>query len=257
MSSKNSHMYTHTITPSEQLFLDSGPFFHLCTTPLESDVLFLDTERAPALNYLAISAAGSPCRLLAYSIMSNHFHFVLEGQQNHCVSFWNTYRTLLEKYLNRHGRSRIMNRVEVKTIRIDDLRQLRNPIAYVIRNAFAARTDVHVFTDPWSSGYLYFNPLLRKDGVSAASLKGLALRKFTRSRMINGLDERIMVRDGQAQPWSFVDYPFTERFYDSARQFIHSVLKNVEAMVELDLSLGERPVLSDDEMIPLSKGSRL
>lgn len=237
---------------AEALFINAGPFYHLCTKALEDAVFFeKDEERSLAVNHLAISVMSSNCRLLAYAIMSNHFHFVLEGYLAQVTDFWEHFRRLFGTYLQRHGRAGLLAGMMATPFPIDSLKQLRNTIAYVIRNGFAARSDIHVFADPWSTGYLYFNPLLRKDGISAASLKGRSLREFTRNRQNDVPDGRLFVRDGQAQPWSFVDYKRVEQFYESARQFIHSVLKNVEGQVEIALSLGESPCISDEEMVPL------
>lgn len=43
-------------------------------------------------------------------------------------------------------------------------------------------------------------------------------------------------------------------FYDNARQFIYSVLKNVEAQVETALKYGDDPALNDEEMWPIVIG---
>ena len=61
-------------TPAERAFLNAAPCFHLYTTPLESDFFFHDDhERVIALNLMAIVKTASDCKLLAYSIMTNHF----------------------------------------------------------------------------------------------------------------------------------------------------------------------------------------
>ena len=239
-------------TPAERAFLNAAPCFHLYTTPLESDFFFHDDhERVIALNLMAIAKMASDCKLLAYSIMTNHFHFILSGQEEEVLSFFERYKLLLDNYFSRHGKPGIMRSVKAGITAINDLRQLRTEIAYVIRNAFVARPEVNVFADPWSSGFLYFNPLLVKDGVSASSLKGRSLREFTCSRTITEVDARIYVKDGVAQPWSFVDYEYAMSFYDSARQFIYSVLKNVEAQVETSLKYGDNPAVNDEELFPL------
>ena len=239
-------------TPAERAFLNAAPCFHLYTTPLESDFFFHDDhERVIALNLMAIAKMALDCKLLAYSIMTNHFHFILSGQEEEVLSFFERYKLLLDNYFSRHGKPGIMRSVKAGITAINDLRQLRTEIAYVIRNAFVARPEVNVFADPWSSGFLYFNPLLVKDGVSASSLKGRSLREFTCSRTITEVDARIYVKDGVAQPWSFVDYEYAMSFYDSARQFIYSVLKNVEAQVETSLKYGDNPAVNDEELFPL------
>jgi hypothetical protein len=239
-------------TPAERAFLNAAPCFHLYTTPLESDFFFHDDhERVIALNLMAIAKMASDCKLLAYSIMTNHFHFILSGQEEEVLSFFERYKLLLDNYFSRHGKPGIMRSVKAGITAINDLRQLRTEIAYVIRNAFVARPEVNVFADPWSSGFLYFNPLLVKDGVSASSLKGRSLREFTCSRTITELDARIYVKDGVAQPWSFVDYEYAMSFYDNARQFVFSVLRSVEAQVETSLKYGDDPAVCDEELLPL------
>ena len=239
-------------TPAERAFLNAAPCFHLYTSPLESDFFFQnDQERGLALNLMAIAKMASDCKLLAYSIMTNHFHFILSGQEEEVLSFFERYKLLLDNYFSRHGKPGIMRSVKAGITAINDLRQLRTEIAYVIRNAFVARPEVNVFADPWSSGFLYFNPLLVKDGVSASSLKGRSLREFACSRTITELDARIYVKDGVAQPWSFVDYEYTMSFYDNARQFVFSVLRSVEAQVETSLKYGDDPAVCDEELFPL------
>lgn len=243
-------MYIETL--AERFFQESRPITHLYTTPLESDVFYqTPEEKELALLYLAIATKSSGCRLLAYSLMSNHFHFILVGSEEMVDHFWHLLEHLLTLYFQRHGRPGLMKQVHASKTPITSLSQLRTEIAYVIRNAFVIRKDVHVFADPSSSGFLYFNPLLVKEGVSASTLTGRSLRALTRSRSIGTLDSSIYLKNGKVQPWSFVDYKLAEAFYDDARQFVHSVLKNVEAQVETARRYGEKPFLSDDELRPI------
>lgn len=239
-------------SPADRAFRTAGPIGHLYTKPLETDVFFHgDEERAIAVNYIAIAAMESGIILLAYAIMNNHFHFILAGTQIQISAFYERFKYLLNIHFRYHGRGKLMDGAEPGFTPIESLKQLRNEIAYVIRNAFAVRQDVNVFADPWSTGYLYFNPLLVEDGLPASQLKGRSLREFTCSRSIDKVDARIHVKDGMAQPWSFVDYKLVMSFYDNARQFVNSVVKNVEAMVELANGYGETLQFNDDELYPL------
>lgn len=242
----------YSSTPAEQAFLNTGPCFHLYTKPLENDLFFhSEKERRLAVNYLAIAVTESGCKLLAYSIMTNHFHFILSGEKEQVLLFFDRYRLLLNNYFSRHGRGPLLNQTEARTKSIDNLKQMRNEIAYVIRNTFVVTPDVNVFADPWSSGFLYFNPLLNLDGIPASDLSGRALREFTCSRSISALSSGIFVKDGMAQPWSFVDFKLVMSFYDNARQFVYSVLKNVDAQVELSLSYDGAPQLTDEDLLPV------
>lgn len=239
-------------SPSETAFLQLPPSFHLYTKPLESDVYFnSDDERVLAVNYMAISVMETGCTMLAYAIMTNHFHFILAGAKEQCVSFFERFKQLMETYFVHHRRGQLMKSVTCGLTSIDNLRQMQTEIAYVVRNAFVVRPEVNVFADPWSTAYLYFNPLLVKDGVPASSLIGRALRAFTCSRNMKKIDARIYVKDGMAQPWSFVDYELVMSLYDNARHFVHSILKNVEALTEIALRYGEDPALNDDELRPI------
>ena len=228
------------------------PIAHLYTEPLEDTVLLgNDQECTVALNYTAIAAGESGCKLLALALMSNHFHFILMEEAERVHLFWELLQGMMDGYLRRNGKIGVMKRIKASTTPISNLKQLRDEIAYVIRNSFVIRTDVHVFADPWSSGHLYFNPLLKKEGVPATELKGRGLREFLHSRTLTVPDSGIYVKDGCAQMWSFVDYTFVESVFDNARQFVHAVLKNVEAQVEISRRMGEKPFLSDEELLPL------
>lgn len=239
-------------TSAEKAFMQLPPCFHLYTKPLESDVYFdSDQERVVAVNMLAIAVTETGVMLLAYSIMTNHFHFILSGEKGKVVAFFERYKQLLDNYFVHHGRKQLMQPVSCGITSIDNLKQMQTEIAYVVRNAFVVRPEVNVFADPWSTAHLYFNPLLVKEGMSASALKGRALRAFTCSRMIETVDSRIHVKDGMAQPWSFVDYEKVMSLYDNARQFVYSILKNVEALTELALKYGEDPALNDDELRPI------
>ena len=238
--------------PAEKAFREAGPVFHLYTKPLENRVLYEnDQERTRALNYLAIASMRSGARLLAYSLMSNHFHFVFAGQEAQLDAFFGDFKQLLGAYYRSHGRGGWLTGMEAGKTAILNVGQFRTTLAYVIRNAFVVNVNVNVFADPWSSGYLYFNPFLRKDGVSAASLSVRERRKFTCSRPLPGVNEDIHVLEGMAQPWSFVDYKLVMSFYDHARQYVYSVLKNVEAQTEVAISCGECPQFTGEDLLPL------
>lgn len=244
-------MYRHE-SPSETVFLQMPPSFHLYTLPLESDVYFhSDEERALAVNYIAIAVTETDCTMLAYAIMTNHFHFVLSGSKERCITFYERFKQLMDTYFAHHGRGHLMKSVTCGITSIENLQHMHTEIAYVVRNAFVVRPEVNVFADPWSTAFLYFNPLLVKEGAPASSLKGRALRAFTCSRNLESVDPRIYVKDGMAQPWSFVDYKLVMSLYDSARQFIYSILKNVEALTEMSLRYGEDPALNDEELRPV------
>lgn len=237
---------------AEEAFRQAGPIHHLYTKGLECEVLFhSDEDRIVAVNYVAIAIKVSGCKLLAYAVMDNHFHFIVEGMAAQALAFYDNFQGMFGKYLSRHGRSgTIMGLAEPGLKTITSLRQLRNEIAYVLRNPFVVNPEVNVFAYPWTSGNLYFNSFLECEGVPANTLSVRELRRITIMRNLPEIDSSIYFKNGVAQSWSFVDYKFAESFFDNARQFIFCVLRNVEGQIEAALNCGEIPVLCDDELIP-------
>ena len=232
----------------EQLFRESGPFYHLSTKPLEDGLIFeCDEERRIAFNLMAVTAKEFHIDILAFALMSNHFHFIIRGELVDGLAFFHRLKKRLSNYFARRGRPGILNAVNVDpdTPAISSLTQFRNEIAYVIRNPYVARTDVNPFAYPWCSGFLYFNPLL--GSLSSKSVNELSYKeKRSMTRMTNPiLDSQFRVREGMIAAESFVNYKLVEQLFPSARKFTWWVLKNVEAQVETSVRMGEKPNLND------------
>lgn len=241
------------ITKAEKLFLEAGPFFHLATKPLEDALLINDESDYIVINnIIAIVAFMFDCKILAFAIMSNHLHFILEGSREECLAFFQEIKARLMRYYRRHGRGDIIKKIETDPIPILNLKQLRDEIVYVVRNPFVIRTDVNPLAYRWCSGRLYFNPFLDTTGKSAAKLSVREKRHLCSSKTDLKLDERLLVQDGVANPASFVDYKRAMDFFDNARQFMMWMFKNVEGQVEASRRHGERPNLNDDEMISIT-----
>ena len=240
-------------TRSETNFRNAKSFFHVYSSPLEADLLYRDdAELIIILNIIALAQMLTHCRILAFAVMSNHLHFILEGTEEECMFFFESLLERLDNYYQHHGRAGLTDSMEPGCNPITSLDQLRNEIAYVIRNPFVVRNDVNLLACPMTSGYLYFNPMLKKEGVPANTLKGRTLRDFTRTRKEIELSGDVYVLDGVAQAWSFVDYERAMSFFDDARQFIMLTLKNVEAQVELALRYNEKVILNDQELFSVT-----
>lgn len=235
----------------EQLFRESGPFYHLSTKPLENGLIFQEEEeRRIAMNWIGILSKEFRIEILAFALMSNHFHFIIKGEMLDGIAFFKQLKKRLSTYFSRKGRIGVLDPVTVDsdTPPISSLKQFRNEIAYVIRNPYVARTDVNPFAWPWCSGYLYFNPFLQQlVSRSVLDLTFREKREITRSADL-ALDSSLRVREGMIVPESYVNYRLVERLFPNVRQFTWWVLKNVEAQVETSARMGERPNLNDDEL---------
>ena len=235
----------------ERLFASNGPFYHVCSKPLEDALLFYgDEDKKAALAYLAITCDELNARLLAYALMSNHFHLLLNCPDPEL--YFEYLVEKLEKYLSRHGHPGIKLPSEPTIVKINTLKQLRDAIAYIIRNEYVVNPNTNPLSCLWCSGFLYYNPVYEMlaahlKTVRAKDISLTAHRRITKSRDLR-LPDSAIVYDDTVMPTSFVDVRFAESMFESARQFTVSVFKNVEAQVETALSLGETPVIPDEEM---------
>lgn len=233
----------------EELFLKASPFFHLYTSPVEDMVLIRnDVSRGVAISYMAIAARETGVKIDAYAIMSNHFHFVLQGGHDRCLAFYNLFRHLLDVYLARSEKITVFKKVEAGLTEILTLKQYRDVIAYVLRNPFVVRTDINILANEMTCAHLYFSPYRSHKGVQACEMTVRRQRSLLKSGSLAFSDEWVIV-DRHVDPASFVDYQMTESLFAHARQFVYSLLKNVEAQVEIATSLGETPVIPDEELL--------
>jgi hypothetical protein len=244
-------MKTSDYSPSsERLFKERGPFSHVCSKPVDGILFNSDEDRWTALVFLAMAAEETSTRILAYAIMSNHFHAIIESLDP--ATFYSKFRDRINLYLARHGASSRLP--EAPTIvPIVSLNQLMDEVAYVIRNQFVVDKSINPLSHKWCSGYLYFNPMgkeLADEGKyeDAASLSGRKIALLTFSREGGQPLGRIKLRNGVLAPSSFVDYRLVEQLFGTPSLFFTKLFRNVEAQVETALLLGETPVVPDEEM---------
>lgn len=233
----------------EELFLKASPFFHLYTSPVEDVVLIRnDVSRGIAISYMAIAAREAGVKIDAYAIMSNHFHFILQGTRDKILAFYHLFRHLLDVYLARSEKIRVFKNVEPGLTEITSLKQYRDEVAYVLRNPFVVRTDVNILANEMTSAHLYYSPYRSSNGLKAKDLTVQQKRALLKSGALS-LPEEWYIADHHVDPVSFVDYPMVESLFAHARQFVYSLLKNVEAQIEIAISHGETPVIPDEELL--------
>ena len=232
----------------ENVFAQNAPYFHIFTTPPENHLLFVsEKDYKEATNMLALSSSDCGGRTLAYAIMSNHIHNILAADRNRCMVFIERLKKRLGGFLKRAGKK--VPSIEFHIIEITDLKQLLNEIAYVIRNPYAARSDISPFGYPWCSGYLYFNNLLTlfPSGIPAGEIP-ILIRRAIKHERDQEINPSLKIHDNMITPQSFVDYPLVMALFENARQFIWWVTRNVEAHTATAARLGEKGFLTDEEV---------
>ena len=234
----------------ENNFRAACPIFHLYSSPVESQVIIANPfSRDLSITYMGVAANESGVVVLAYAVMSNHFHFILRGSREKCQQFFVRFRYLLDLYLSRSEKITHFKTAVSGLTEITGLKQFRNEVAYVLRNPYVARTDINPILCEWTSAFLYFNPRLDIGGKAFGELTVREKRAlFKATSLVVPDDWRII--DGHINPASFVDYRLVESMFVHARQYVNTLLKNVEAQVEIAISHNEAPVIPDEELLP-------
>ena len=243
------------LSPSQQerscelTFSNGGPFWHICTDGQSMEIICETEEDYKfAVTVIAIAAALTGVKILAFQVMSNHIHVIVEGLESMCKDFFSEVKRRLRRYRNSNGRFASFEKFEASFIPIDNLRSMRYEIAYSNRNGYLANPSCTPFSYPWGAGYLYFNPhAFVTDAAPFGDLTRDEKLKLCRSR-IPDLPAGYMVKDGLILPQSFCAIKYGESLFRDAHQYFSIVSKNYEAYSEIAKRLGDDVFLTDDEM---------
>ena len=234
----------------EATFSLNGPFWHLCTPGQQTEILCeSDTDYKFFVTLLAIAAALTGVKIIAFEVMSNHIHVILSGQEANCRELFRYFKDKLKRYYSQSGRYKDLSGFTCELIPIDTLEMMRAEIPYTNRNAYVACDNYTPFTYPWGSGSLYFNPFVTSIiGVPYNSLTNREQREVCQGRVIE-LPEKYEVLNGMILPQSFCAYKLGEGMFRDAHHYFSAVSKNAEAYSEIAKRLGDTVFLSDEEMI--------
>lgn len=232
-----------------------GPFWHICT-PGEFLVCINETAEdfRFAVSNIAISADEAGVVVVSFQVLGNHLHIILCGSKERCLLMLELYRYRMVKYLRSKGRP-----VDLDAFRCDDpipicsLEAMRNEIVYVNRNGYVADPNVTPFSYPWGSGILYFNHLpLEPQGIPANYLPYKEKRRLT-FRSAFTFPSQYRFGEGMILPISFVNFELGQSFFRDAHHYISMLMKNVESYSELAKRMGDKAVVTDEEMFAVVK----
>lgn len=188
-------------------------FFLITTDHLEDRLWFRDDEDfRVAMNYVAIVAYLMGVDVLAFILMSNHVHFVLQCPEEKAGAFITEFKRLYSFYLSRkYGAKESLrgNGVDVQPLGLGD--ELERAIAYVQMNCVAANICLNPADYPWGTGNCFFRSVPDK-GRALGSLSARSRNRMMHSK-INLPCEWIVGEEGFILPCSFVNVPFVESLY--------------------------------------------
>lgn len=197
-------------------------YFHVYTKGLEDDVIFLDRQDfIVGMNHVAVAAFKSGIIILAFVLMSNHFHFVIIGSRKQAERFICLYKQSLSQFLyKKYGKSQFLRRLITSCDEIDTVDEgLKRCIAYVLDNPVKAGLYMVPQGYEWGSASCYFNGVdVLGKCIPVTHVSARRLRQILHSD--ERLDGTYMLNpEGYVEPRSYVDCRFVENLFGRPKSF--------------------------------------
>ena len=224
--------------------------YYLVTTEhLEDKLWFREVEDFPVgMNYVALQAALCPeIVVLAFILMSNHVHFVLNGTKDKVSEFVNAFKGRYSLYLYRkygireHLRE---NGLHLKEINIQEPEALERNIAYVQMNCVAAGICAHPSQYPWGTGNAFFTQGVSHSVKRLSSMSGRARKRLIHSEMALNMPGEWLVAD-YVLPESYVKVEAVERLFRSASRMNYFLNTSSKARKRLEAEEDRMPAFKD------------
>ena len=210
-------------------------FYLVTSKSLPDRIWFRDDEDfRVAMNYVAIVAFTLGVSILAFILMSNHVHFVLQCDRNLAKLFVDRFKRLYGAYYARkYGTPEYLRKasVDIRELKIED-ESLHRGIAYVIMNSVAANICAYPGMYRWGTGDTFFNV----NPETAVRLDSYSVRSQVRLLRSNArFPGRLEVgHDGFILPRSFVCVEFVESLYRTPNRFRYFLNSSSKARKRLD-----------------------
>ena len=205
--------------------------FYLVTTDHLTDKIWFrdDVDFKVAMNYVAIVSFVTGVKVLAFILMSNHVHFVLQCSEKDAHAFIEEFKRRYGMHLNkRYGVKDFLrhNKVDVQELSLED-ESLERGIAYVLMNSVAANICLNAADYPWGSANIYFKtsiPNGRKlESMSErARIKMLHSREYLPGWMLLG-------GEGFILPDSYVPVKFVESVFRTPKRMNYFLMNSSKA----------------------------
>lgn len=218
---------------------------YLVTTEhLEDGLWFRDEEDfRVGMNHVAIEASRQPeVLVLAFTLMSNHLHFVLGGEKEAVALFVERLKRSYSMYLNRRYATREFlrrNKADVREVAAED-EALERAIAYVQMNCVAANICSHPSQYPWGTGNSFF----ARSSTNQRCLGDLSAR--ARARMLHSNCNILpkswhYTEEGYIDPRSYVNILTVESIFRNPKRMNYFLSSSSKARKRIETSENNLP----------------
>ena len=240
-------------------------YWLVTTEHLEDRLLFRDSQDfVVGMNYVAVQAFRSGVFVLAFVLMSNHLHFVLQCSRDQAEAFMDGWKTAFSRYLwKKYGNKEHLRRLKVNYKPIEGDEALEWAIAYVQMNPVAANICVNPFDYPWGTGNCFFRiakeqadaevdvaygSISRTQGTPLGALSARQRLKILHSRAeLPG--EWLMEPAGYVTPESYVRVDWVEAAYRTPRRMQFFLQNSSKAKQRMDEEDAHLPAFRDQVIL--------
>lgn len=210
--------------------------WHFFSNGDDVDLMFADDgEFMHGMNKIYVTSVKYGIVILAFALMSTHFHFVLYGPYEKCHSFVREYASRISQHISRkRGELGKLRGIDINYQSIDNDTYLKNVICYTIKNALAAGLPYLPTNYPWSSGPLYFvtpgnwaSPLWTetiKDCRPIDSYSSREIKNLLGTNRYKNYHARMM--GDIVFPGDYVEYQIVEKIFRTHKAFNYFLSKN-------------------------------
>ena len=226
--------------------------YYLVTTEhLKEGLWFRDENDFRAgMNFVAIQAYQSKVTVLAFILMSNHLHFVVQGRWADVKAFIDGIKSRYSKYLNhKYGTAEFLRRNKVTIEEVSTLNEgLEKAIAYTQMNSVAANICSHPSQYPWGTGPVFFNAT-KRPGKPLGSLSKRARIRLLHCCKADFPADWLVSEDGYILPESYVAVGFVERCYHRASRMNYFLVNSSKAKRKIQNADDHHPAFRDQVIL--------
>lgn len=224
-------------------------YYHICSPGLERNLIFAcEEDFISGVNDIAICLTKFDVVIVCFCLMSNHFHFVVYGEEDECCAFAEEYKRRCSIRM-RHAKQEVnaLQNIRIELNEISDEVYLENAIAYVLRNPIAAKINIMPYHYSWSSADVYFRGDMPINGVSVNQLSERKRHRILKSKL-SLPDEYRIDEKGMILPESFIDVTITERLFRHPSRLLFALARKIEPDVELKFGVADKILYTDAEL---------
>ena len=233
-------------------------YYHCATKGFDHSILFTDIrEFIAGMNRIGICQTHlqeEKVIVIAFCLMDNHVHFIFYGTREACLKWMALYHRLTMIWQSKHRESNPVDEDwECDAWQIYDSEDLKEKIAYVLRNPTVARMGFVPGGYRWSSAALVFaDTSVQTAGArKIGSLSIYESRKLFETRAILP-EDWIVLQDNMIWPGCYTDFNRVEKLFGHPRAFLFSLNQNVEADINQEMYRGSLS-LPDSDVIQMAK----